>query len=357
MHDSRLARLSARLEAEQLDALLVTALPNVFYLSGFTGTTAWLLLTPQQHYFLTDYRYHGRFETEVVADFELVDTTQLGTAGTALRLLNALGLRRVAFESEHLTHAQLLALQPDEIELVPTRTWVETLRQIKDADEMDRMRTAVGIGERVFEALLPLICPATTEGDLAAEIEYRARKLGATACSFVPIIASGGRSALPHAGFTNALVQPASPLILDLGVVYRGYCSDMTRTVFLADCPPVWRARYELVREAQSLALAALGPGQRGKEVDAVARDFLREARYEQEFGHGLGHGVGIQIHEDPRLHWTSEQTLVAGNTVTVEPGVYFPGEGGIRIENLALVQSGGGVSLTELGTTLTVVG
>lgn len=360
LHPSRLSALLARLEAGRLDALLVTSLVNIRYLTGFTGTTALLLVSPARTWFITDFRYHGRVQGEVGAGVELVDNSFKDLARDVLPALEGTaGLKRIGFEAEYASFAahERWAQGAPERQFIPTRGWIEALRMVKDADELARLGAAERLGERIFSEILAQIGPQTTEADLAAEFECRLRRYGASAASFSPIIASGARSDTPHAGYSAACLVPGAPLTIDVGVVLDGYCSDMTRTVFYRDCPADWARVYNIVREAQQVGFAALAPGVRGCDADAAARDYITAQGYGEQFGHGLGHGVGLQIHEDPRLApaWTG--ALQAGHVTSCEPGIYLPGQGGVRIENLVYITPTGAQAFNELGTELTVVG
>jgi Xaa-Pro aminopeptidase len=208
-----------------------------------------------------------------------------------------------------------------------------------------------------MQELWEVIGPDTTEADLAAEIHYRALKYGASGYSFDPIIASGKNSAKPHAGFTPEKLVPGTPLTIDMGIKLNGYCSDMTRTVFYKDCPPKWEKIYGIVREAKDLAFDAYRPGKLGKEVDAVARRHIADNGYGECFGHGLGHGIGIEVHESPNAGSLSEIPLSEGNVLSDEPGIYLAGEGGIRIEDLVVVRPDKPENLNVLDTELRVVG
>jgi Xaa-Pro aminopeptidase len=357
MHATRIARVQQRIADAGVDALLVSHLSNVFYLSGFTGTAASLLLTPTAQYFVTDFRYHGRLGTEVTGPWQLLDNSQRLLPRILDELSAKCQLRQLAIEAEHCSVAQFHELHATgRWELASALGWIEDLRMVKDEAELAALRRAAAVGVRVFTGLLPLLQTTTTEADAAAEIEYRARKLGASATSFKPIIASGTRSAQPHAGFTNQTLQPGVPTVIDMGVVVDGYCSDMTRTVFLDDCPSHWRGLYTVVDSARAAGQQALRPGRTGAQVDAMARDIIAAAGYGDCFGHGLGHGVGIQIHESPRLVASEQRELAPGYVVTCEPGIYLPGSGGIRIENMCAVTTDGAESLTPLGTELTVL-
>lgn len=358
MTGQRIAALLSRLECEGVDALLVSSLPNIFYLSGFTGSTAALLLTQQQGFFLTDFRYHGRVRSQTSGNWEIADTSNSPLRELLPQLAAQHGLRRIALEAEQINLATYLDLQAaGGPEYVPTRGWVEDLRRVKDAGEIAKLQAAESLGERIYSELLPLLGPDTTEADIAAEIEYRARLYGASACSFSPIIASGVHSSMPHAGYSSDKLVPGTPLTIDLGVVLDGYCSDMTRTVFFKDCPQRWEQIYNLVDLAQRTAFERLRPGVTGREADAYAREVIDDAGFGEYFGHGLGHGVGIQIHESPRLSKAEQRVLEPGNVTSLEPGIYIPGEGGVRIENLIWFTDDGVRSFNQLGTELTVVG
>jgi len=267
-------------------------------------------------------------------------------------------IKQIGFDAAHVTYTALQKLQvADNREFTPTTGWVEDLRIIKDEAEIELLRASVRMNEEVLEACLNIIGPETTEADLAAEIHYQALKRGAQGYSFDPIVASGTNSSKPHAGFTSGKLVPAAPLTIDMGIILDGYCSDMTRTVFYQDCPANWEKIYRLVREAKDQAFAAIRPGKLGREIDAVARDMIYGAGYEGKFEHGLGHGVGIEVHEQPTLSRMGEQELKPGMVVSDEPGIYLPGQGGIRIEDMVVVRENGAENLNELSTELRIVG
>jgi Xaa-Pro aminopeptidase len=359
MHDARIQKVLQRLPEAQLDALLVSSLPNIFYLSGFTGSTAMLLLTADKRYFLTDFRYHEQVGQQVKGGFELVDNTGKKLVADILPgLPGGDQLKRIGFESDHVTHATYGKLAEAEgREFVPTSSWVEDLRMVKDELEVELIREAVLLNERIFTELLGLIGPGVTEADLAAEIGYRAMKAGALGNSFSPIVASGANAAKPHAGFSTQELVAGAPLTFDMGVALNGYCSDMTRTVFYKDCPAQWELVYNTVREAKDMVTAQLRPGMLGREADAIAREHISAAGHGDHFGHGLGHGVGIEVHEGPRLAAPSEQKLAVGNMVTNEPGIYLPGEGGVRIEDILLLTDSGCDNINTLPTDIVVIG
>jgi Xaa-Pro aminopeptidase len=358
MYSSRISRIQSRLEAEGLDALLVTSLPNIRYLSGFSGSTGLLLIGRNGNRFISDFRYHEQYTQEVDPAFELLDNTGKDLVKEVLPAFAAEGIRRIGYESDHVsgtTAGKISTLQ--DAQLTPTTLWVEELRMVKDEQELAAIEAAIRLNEEVFSEVLQLASPDITEADLAAEIFYRGMKKGADGVSFSPIVASGANSAKPHAGFSTSRVVPGTPLTFDMGMKLNGYCSDMTRTVFVGDCPEQWRRVYDIVREAKDRAADAIRPGLTGRQVDAVARDYITEQGHGEHFGHGLGHGIGIEVHEAPRLARVSETVLQPGHVVTNEPGVYLPGEGGIRIEDIFIVTEGGAKNMNALSTDVMVVG
>jgi len=346
------------MESEGLDALLVTSLPNIYYLCGFTGSTAQLLLTKGQCWILTDFRYHTQVAEQVDPSFKLHDNTGIDLLKETLPALLGDGSSKVGFESDHVSGTMAGKLQAqDRFAFQPLTMWVENLRIVKSDDEVRRLRAAVRLNEEIFSAVLGVIGPDVTEADLAAEIYYRALKSGASGVSFDPIIASGPNSSKPHARFTAGKLVPGAPLTFDMGMKLDGYCSDMTRTVFYKDCPAKWEGIYNIVKQAKDSAHAAIRPGLKGKESDAVARDIITAAGHGEHFGHGLGHGVGIEVHEAPRFARVGETEISAGMIGTNEPGIYLPGEGGIRIEDMFVVTETGADNLNSLPTDILVVG
>jgi Xaa-Pro aminopeptidase len=363
----RIRALRDSFAAQRVDAVAITNLKNIFYLSNFSGSTAVILLTESRNIFLTDFRYYGKFETEVFNGFELVPFYNESLGKKIGDLAGANGFKRLGFESENLTHAQVAGLQDKSgVELVPTTGLVEKLRLIKDAEEIDSIKRAVALKEDAFREVCKQIKESVTEADLAAEFEYRIRKRGAQRASFSPIVAFGPNSAMPHASFTSQQLIPGMPLTFDLGVELDGYCSDMTRTIFFGGVSPGWERIYNVVREAKAAAAENARAGMKCVDVDKMARDIIvgeGYGKYKMEdgserdyFGHGLGHGVGLEVHEAPRLNTVSKDTLKTGMMVTIEPGIYLPGQGGIRIEDLYLVGKNGLVNLNSLKSELQVV-
>lgn len=359
MYGSRLKLLRDRFESMNLDALLVTSLPNIYYLSGFTGSTAMLFITQDKCYFITDGRYTIRVQQEVDKAYQFVDNTGKNLVREVLpNIIGGQAVKRIGFEAVVVTQAQLKSWSEQENwSFIPTSNWVEDIRQVKSEAEIELLRQSTLMNERLFEEVLGFISDDITERDLAAEIYYRSLKIGAQGVSFDPIIASGEHSAMPHAGYTGEKLVPGAPLTIDMGVKLNGYCSDMTRTVFFKDCPAEWEAIYTIVKQAKDAAFDAVKPGMKGCEVDSVARKIITDAGYGDKFGHSLGHGVGVQVHEGPRLASVYEKEIVAGNVVSNEPGIYLPGKGGVRIEDLMVIRENGAESLNTLATDIRVVG
>jgi Xaa-Pro aminopeptidase len=352
----RVDRLARRVDDLGLDALLVSHLVNVRYLTGFTGTSGAFVITPARRVFITDFRYVERARHEV-PDFECVRGRDdlLGAVGEAA------GTGRLGFDDAHMTvqaHAKLAARVGEEVELVPAAGVVEELRAVKDPGEASAIGRAAEIADDVYRWLISdhgLV--GHTERDVALALERRAQDLGADGVSFPPIVAAGANGALPHATpGRDAVIAPNTLVVVDFGVTLDSYCSDCTRTFATGDIEADAREAYELVLAAQRAALAATRAGADVREVDGVARDIIARAGRADEFGHGLGHGVGLEIHEAPRLAPSASGVLAAGNVVTVEPGVYVPGRFGIRIEDLALVTGSDARVMTSIPKELVTV-
>ncbi len=335
--------------------LLVTNLYDIRYLSGFTGSSAALALTRRSARLFTDGRYTTQASEEVTAPQIRVEIGSTPPAISAVQWLAAQsGVAFAAFDPASTTVADLsrwksalpAGLRRAFLSPLPA-SLVEPLRRQKDEDELAVMAEAAQLGCRLFDRMLGFIRPGLTELDVAAELEYRARLLGAEAMSFETIVASGARSALPHGCATDATLPRRGFLTLDFGIILKGYCSDMTRTVYLGQPRPKERSAYEAVLEAQQSAVAAVAAGVSCGEVDEAARSVLRKAGLAEAFTHSTGHGVGLEIHEPPRLGAGQTNRLQAGMVVTIEPGVYLAGQFGIRIEDMVAVTRNGGQVLT----------
>jgi len=334
MPNARVKRLRAQLSGAEDAAMIVASGVNRRYLSGFTGTSGVLLLTGERAALLTDFRYQEQAPLQAIGFDIIIHGPDL--KATIAETLKSWGVARLLFEDEHVTYAEHAAwreaLAP--LELAPAGSVVEKLRELKDEDELAVMRAAADVADRAFSHILGFIRPGVAEIAIAAELEMFMRKSGATGPSFDTIVASGERSAMPHGVASGRTVGAGEFVTLDFGAYYQGYCSDLTRTLFVGRPTDKHREIYEIVKEAQAYALEHLKPGMTGREGDALTRDIISRYGYGDNFGHGTGHGLGMEIHESPRLSRTCDTVLQPGMVVTVEPGIYVPGFGGVRIED-----------------------
>jgi Xaa-Pro aminopeptidase len=347
-HKRRLLAVQAALEARRLNALFVTHLPNIRYLCGFTGSAGVLLISAREKILFTDGRYTLQANSETHG--ARVKITKIPALMAACDFAKSKRLRRIGIESDHITVAQRSALMKRlgrTVTLIAVPPIVEPIRMIKDADEISRIRTACHLGVNLFQCLLKALRPGTTESEAAGELELAARRSGAEQMSFPTIIAGGPRSALPHGRASTAILPSSGFVVCDFGVILAGYCSDMTRTVHLGAAEAEQRAGYEAVREAQQAALDAVKPGATVAEVDGAARKLLYNRKFGKYFTHSTGHGLGLEIHEAPRIAATEKQVLQPGMVVTIEPGVYLPGRWGVRIEDTVVVTGTGCEILT----------
>ncbi len=354
---TRADRVAARLAEHELDLLLVTHLVNVRYLTGFTGTNGLAVVGHDTRRFLTDSRYVERARGEL-RGFELEPAEQ--ELRTALAAGWPPGDLRVGFDDQHVSvrsHAQLRETLPDRVELVPAGGLVEAERAVKEPAEVETIRAAAALVDDIYAWLLDRGLVGRTEREVALALEQEMRVRGAEGPSFPSIVAAAENGALPHAVPRDVAIPRDTLVTLDLGARLDGYCSDCTRTWATGTLPDDLAELYDTVLRAQQAALDAVRPGPRGREIDVVARELIGAAGHADHFGHGLGHGVGMDIHEAPRLSRTAEGRLVAGNVVTVEPGIYLPGRGGARIEDLVVVTADGRDVLSGTAKTLTVVG
>ena len=341
-YDGRISKVVRRFDDAGVDGLLVTNLTNVRYLTGFSGSSGQVLVTPSGTVFFSDPRYEAR-----AAD--LVDGAEVVIFPTRLsdRLPEKLvthGVKRLGVEARAMTIAQRDDL--DErlpgAELIPTKDVVEDLRRAKDPEEIAALRRAVEFADATFEWILERLRPGATEREIGLDLEMRMRNGGAESVSFDPIVGSGALSAHIHHTPSARPLAPGDLVLLDFGCRMDGYCSDLTRTVVLGRATEEQRELYDVVLRAQRAGIEAVGPGVDGRAVDAAGRGVIEAAGYGAHFGHGLGHGVGLEVHEAPSLARTSEDTMAPGDVVTVEPGVYVRDKGGIRIEDCVLVTEDG---------------
>lgn len=354
MSVARADRLAALAAEEGLDALLVTGMVNLRWLTGFTGTSGLAVVGGGIRAFVTDFRY-----VEQAAD-QAADFAQHRCERELADALPAVldGRVRIGFDDAHLSvkgHRDLVERLPG-AELVSAGGLVERLRVVKDPAEIEAIRAAAALADAAFEATLAAGLVGRTERAVALALEDEMRRRGAQRPSFDSIVASGPHGALPHAVPRDEPIPAGSLVVIDWGAELDGYCSDCTRTVAAGEVDAAAAEVYGIVLDAQEAAVAAVAPGAGGREVDGVARDVIAAAGHGDAFGHGLGHGVGLEVHEAPRLSKASEATLAAGNVVTVEPGVYLPGRFGVRIEDLVAVTADGADILSSLPKALRTI-
>jgi Xaa-Pro aminopeptidase len=351
---TRADRLEALVRERDLDALLVTNLVNVRYLTGFTGSNALCLVGPGLRLFFTDFRYVTQSRREVGDAFDREQGRQDLLEDVAERMSG-----RVGFEDAHLTvrqHERLRGYAGDDVELVAAGRLVEDLRKVKDDSELERIRAAAALADEIFEHARAMGLAGHTERDVAVELETEMRRRGSDP-SFPSIVAGGPNGSLPHARPGGDAIEPGTLVVIDMGCVLDGYCSDCTRTFATGPIPDGAAEVYDLVLRTQVATLDEIRPGVACRDVDAFARELIAAAGHGERFGHGLGHGVGLEVHEQPTLSRAGEGELAAGNVVTVEPGVYVPDEFGVRIEDLVVVSESGREVLSGFPKELTTVG
>lgn len=355
MTQIRLENLRKKMDEASLDAFLVSKPENWRFVSGFTGDSGVLLITSKDSFIFTDSRYIEQAHQEA-PDFEVVMTVL--EKDTVKDTIVRLGLKRIGFERDHVTYAgwEQLTERFSEQELTGVSGWVEELRAIKTPQEVEYIAKAQEIADKCFSLLFPSVRAGVKEIDLALELEFTMRKMGSDGVAFPFIVVSGPRSSLPHGVPSQRKIEPGDFVTFDFGARYRGYCSDMTRTLVAGPLGKKHREVYETVLQAQLAALEAVRPGIAAKEVDLAGRAVIENAGYGEYFGHGIGHGVGLNVHERPSVGRKSEAILQPGMVITVEPGIYIPEFGGVRIEDLVLVTEGGKRNLTSSEKGLIVV-
>lgn len=336
------------------DALLVTSFVNVTYLTGFTGDDSYLLVTPTGEILLSDQRYTTQLEEECPGLELSIRSPKVNMLELVVRAVKAAKVAKLGIEADSMTvgHRDKIANKLPKLDIVPTSVLVEKLRMIKDKEEIADIRRAIDHAERAFAVLRASIRPDQTEKELADNLEHQMRLFGAKGASFTPIIAVGARAALPHARPTSKRVGEADFVLVDWGAEDRLYKSDLTRVLVTGKISPKLERVYGVVLNAQLQAIKAIRPGVSCQDVDSVARGAIEKAGFGRQFGHGLGHGIGLEIHESPRLGQKQKQVLEPGMVVTVEPGIYFPGWGGVRIEDDVLVTKSGHEVLSNVPKT-----
>ena len=348
----RVQRLQAILRRKRLDAILISQPQNRRYLCGYAAndhsideSAGSLLVSARgENSLLTDFRYEIQARREV--NSATVVLYPRGLTSLLKKMAPELGLKRIGFESHYMLHKSALKLMETcrevDVEWLPTSDLVEKMRLIKEQPEIDILRRSVRLNEQVFQDIMTTIDTGSTELDIAMSIENRMRSLGAESASFDTIVATGSNSALPHAVPGKRFIEPDRPLMIDMGLVLDGYCSDMTRTFVIGQVDDRYLEIHRLVRRAQLSAIKLIRPGVTMREVDRAARSIIEDGGYGKNFGHSLGHGVGLAVHEGPRLSSRSRMKLKAGMVLTVEPGIYIPDWGGVRLENMVAVNEDG---------------
>jgi len=348
MTNFRVERIRRKLKERHLDALVISSLPHIRYLTKFSGSNALCIIKARDAHFITDPRYALQSSTEVKGFGRTITATGLLEAAAKKNLLS--GCRYAGFESHYVSYAQYRTMRKlfPRVSLTPMTELVEEGALVKDHGEIALMRRAIRISDRTFHDVLKLIRPGVREFEIAAEISYLQRKYGADRDAFDAIIASGKRGCLPHARPSRKRIKKGELVTLDFGCCVDGYNSDITRTIAVGRIPRRAREMYAVVLEAQLAAVDAAKGGMLGKELDGVARARIKSLGYGKYFTHGLGHGLGLLVHERPRLSAISKERLLAGSVVTIEPGVYIPGYGGVRIEDDVLLTPTGCRVLTR---------
>lgn len=356
MSTQRLNKLRQAMQEQQLEALLITSSVNRRYLTGFTGSAGYVLVTAQEAYLLTDFRYMTQAPEQATA-FSVVEHSA-NVVDTMKELLAKGNISKLGFEQDLVPYSRyaMYSKHLGPVELVPVSGIMEEIRNFKDAEEIAIIEKATDIADRTFSHILSYIKPGVTEQEIELEMESFMRRLGATGTSFETIVASGERSALPHGVASEKVIGANEFVTLDFGAIYQGYVSDLTRTVFVGTPTDEHRKIYNIVLEAQLNTLKHLKPGMSGRDADALARDVIASHGYGDAFGHSTGHGIGMEVHEEPRLSKMSDTVLSPGMVVTVEPGIYIPGFGGVRIEDDVLITEDGIRVLTHSTKEFTIL-
>ena len=347
MNPVKLQKLRNEMEQQNIEALLITSQYNLRYITEFTGSAGLALITQEKAFFVTDFRYTEQASAQV-KEFEVVQA-KTNLLEEVTEISKSLGLKSVAFEQDYVTFALYTQYAEKlEAELKPASGLIEKIRMIKTPEEVEVLKAAAKIADDAFEHICTFIKPGMAEVEVSNELEFFMRKQGATSSSFDIIVASGSRSALPHGVATDKKIEEGDMITLDFGALYNGYISDITRTIAVGEPSDKMKEIYQVVLDSQVLALQNIKPGMTGIEADAIARDHIKSKGYGEAFGHSTGHGIGLEVHEAPGLSFKSQTVLEPGMAVTVEPGIYLPGIGGVRIEDDILITESGNERLTH---------
>lgn len=352
---TRLHQVQDQLQDYQVDALLVTNAYNLRYVANFTGTTGLAVITEDKAFFVTDFRYTEQASAQV-QDFEVIQNKGPIFEEVA-NLIDKEKIERLGFEKHDISFAQYQEMNElFQSALIPRAGIIESLRQVKDSKEVETIEAAIGLTEKAYQHILNYIQVGMTEIQVANELEAYLKRLGATSMSFDTIVASGYRSAMPHGVASDKKIQNNELITIDFGCYYQGYASDITRTFAIGDPGEELKEIYEIVKEAQALVHQKARPGITGRELDQVARDYIGQKGYGEQFGHSTGHGLGLEVHEGPTVSYRNEEALIAGNVITNEPGIYLPGLGGVRIEDDLLITDQGSRNLVSLPKDLIIL-
>jgi Xaa-Pro aminopeptidase len=341
----RLHKLRTSIIEKGLDVILISQAENRRYLSGFTGSSGWLLISEQNAILLTDFRYVEQAKGES-PDFEIIQSKQ-ELRNWLPDLASDSGWHKLGFEANFTSYhsynklSEAIKTKRVNLELVPTTDLVEQIRSVKEPEELEFITKAIELTDAAFEQTKAIIRPGITEKETAWEIEKFLRQQGSEEMPFEIIVASGPNSALPHARPTEKVIRSGDPVLIDMGARISGYCSDFSRTLFLDKADKTMQEIYDIVLKAQSFAIERIGAGMHAPEADRLARNIIEQAGYGDSFGHGLGHGVGLAVHEFPALGPNSCDSLLDGMVFTVEPGIYLAGQGGVRIEDMVVLENG----------------
>lgn len=355
MNMSRVSKIQSQLGEQGIDALLISSEYNRRYVSNFTGTAGACLITKEEAFFITDFRYVDQ-ATEQATDFEIVQHKN-GLFEKVAELIEQAQVKTLGFEKYHVTFDTYETMQEAfDAELKPIGRFIESFREVKDAEELATIRKAVEIAEKGFEHILDYIEAGMTEIEVANELDFYMRSLGASGVSFETIVASGERSAMPHGVASDKKIEQGDMITIDFGCYYNGYVSDMTRTIALGDPGEELKKIHQIVLEANLKVDEAICAGMTGAELDKIARDYIAENGYGDNFGHSLGHGIGLEIHEGPALHQKNDEPLKVGNVVTNEPGIYVSGLGGVRIEDDIIITEDGHETINRTSKELIII-
>lgn len=346
--NKRIEKLRSIMKEKDIEGLLISSTENRTYFSNFVGDeeAGYLLVTQDKEFILTDSRYTEQAKQQ--SDFEVVEY-KISSVKTIKDLIEDFKIKRLGFEDHHLIYSKYNKIfEETRVQMIPLGERLFDIRAVKDNIEISKIKRACELGDRAFSQMLNIIKPGMTEKELSFELEFFLKKNGAEALSFDSVVATGARTSLPHARPTKAKINYGDFVLLDFGCVIDGYCSDMTRTIVVGKASDEQKKIYNIVLEAQLKALNFISKGKRGNEVDKIARNFITEKGYGNNFGHALGHGVGLFIHEEPRLSETYNKELQSGMVVTVEPGIYISDFGGVRIEDMVVITEDGAENLMK---------